>query len=543
MRKLLFVVPLLVLACAKPPTPEELAKQTADDLDSFWQEAVATARVTNTMAVRDELFTDIEGMQRYPSSSRPTIPDSSTTNDAFDDLRVLTKRVFTQANVTESGGSTITFRVTGTDLCTPLRGSFNADTTCVKNVDSLKLAVRAVGGTNGLDVTLLVNDKIEIGTVEILKGVSVSATVDLANAKGASEFVNSTLGQSSPFRKLTFDGSGKIEVKLKKYAASDFEATVSFLSDLKGTITDDNGFTRSGSAASRTPAIALRVSGPDKSVSATIDLGASDFHGIWSDFFDYQLKQPMVWSLSGLTVKAKVKDGDARTATVSTGSGANTLSYAGQNVVTASLNPDAKNSFDIALSTGASGLSAVTVKPGITFALAFNLQPVKTAGSQIDDALLNSTYTYALTANDGAPKFELNKTSKTIDASWQLVNGAATLTGSSTGSPRVFTGPQCVAFRQGPRTSQMSAFLDFWMRCEDCVNGACGGSVSQSAACQKYVSCYVASGGTAGSLDSSYGPNGTCWTAGQATATACTDACVQASAALKSAYPTVVACQ
>src|SRR4051794_32392753 len=100
MRIVLLAAPLTLLAfgCASPPTPEQLAKTTADDLDNFWQEAVATARITNTMAVRDELFTNLEAMQRYPSSSRPVIPDSSETNNAFDDLRVLTKRVFTQAN-------------------------------------------------------------------------------------------------------------------------------------------------------------------------------------------------------------------------------------------------------------------------------------------------------------------------------------------------------------------------------------------------------------------------------------------------------------
>jgi hypothetical protein len=542
MRHIWLVVPLAILACAKQPTPEELAKKTADDLDTFWQEAVATARVTNTMSSRDELFSDIEGMQRYPSTTRPTIPDSSSTNEAFDDLRVLTKRVFTEANVIDKGGSQITFRVTGTDLCTPLRGSFNASTSCVKNVDSLKIALRAVGGTNGIDVTLLFNDKIEIGTAEILTGSSVSVAVDLANAKAASEFVNSTLGQDSPFRDLTFDGSGKLEVKLKKWATSDFEATISFLSDLKGTVTDNNGFTRSGSAAAKSPAVALRVNGTEKSVSGTIDFGASDFHGMWSDFFDYKLKDAMVWTLSGLTVKAKVKDGDARTATFALGSSANTLSFGGQNVVSVTLNPGAKNGFDVVLSTGNSGLSAATVSPGITFALNFNLQAVKNAGSQIDDALLNSLYTYELSAGDSAPKFELNKISKTIDASWQLTNGTLSLTGSNNGNPRSFTGPQCIAFRQN-RSSQMSAFLDFWMRCEECVGGACGGSVDQSPECSKYVRCYEATGGTAGSLDSSYGQFGNCWTAGQSTASACTSTCTSALASLKTAYPSVFACQ
>jgi hypothetical protein len=66
---------------------------------------------------------------------------------------------------------------------------------------------------------------------------------------------------------------------------------------------------------------------------------------------------------------------------------------------------------------------------------------------------------------------------------------------------------------------------------------ACGGGQSQSAECKAYVTCYEATGGTKGSLDSSYGAMGTCWSTTTAAATACTDACKSATASLKSVYP------
>jgi len=534
-------VALLSSACGKPPTPEELAEQTSTDVDNFWQEAVATARITNTMTVRDELFTTLEGLQRYPSSSRPVLPDSSTTSDAFADFKVLAKRVFSQANLLESGGTTARFRISGNDVCTPLRGNFNVDTTCVKNVDSLKMAIRAVGGTAGVDLTFLVNDTIEVGTVQILKGVSVSATVDLANARAASEFFNSSLGMESPFRSVTFDGTGKVEVKLKKFGPSDFEASVSFLTALTGSITDNQGFTRSGASAARSPVFALRIEGPAKSVTTTVDVGASEFRGLWSDFFDDKLKSPMFWALSGVGVKAAVKDGGARTATIWVGGGGNTLSFGNDQVVSFTLNPNAQNRFDLDFSTGSSGLSAVTVRPGILAALAFNLQPVAAAGSMsIDPAILNATYSYDLASSDNAPKLELTKPTMMLDASWRLTNGKLTLSGS--GTPRVFTGPQCVAFRQSSLSTGMNPLLDFWMKCEECTAGQCGGLSPQSTSCKKYVSCYEATGGTFGSLASTYGTNGTCWTNTAATANACTEACISALSALRSAHPNATAC-
>ena len=66
---------------------------------------------------------------------------------------------------------------------------------------------------------------------------------------------------------------------------------------------------------------------------------------------------------------------------------------------------------------------------------------------------------------------------------------------------------------------------------------ACGGGASQSTECKDYIACYVKTGGTASTLDSTYGAMGTCWTTTTAAATACTDACKSATAALKSGRP------
>lgn len=66
-----------------------------------------------------------------------------------------------------------------------------------------------------------------------------------------------------------------------------------------------------------------------------------------------------------------------------------------------------------------------------------------------------------------------------------------------------------------------------------CLNGCPG----QSAACKSYVDCFARTGGDATSLDSTYGPNGTCWTINQAAAASCTEACASAVKSLQAAFP------
>ena len=67
---------------------------------------------------------------------------------------------------------------------------------------------------------------------------------------------------------------------------------------------------------------------------------------------------------------------------------------------------------------------------------------------------------------------------------------------------------------------------------------ACGGGVSQSTECKDYVACYEKTGGTKGSLDTTYGASGTCWSTGvQTTADSCTATCKSSLAATKTSYP------
>ena len=55
--------------------------------------------------------------------------------------------------------------------------------------------------------------------------------------------------------------------------------------------------------------------------------------------------------------------------------------------------------------------------------------------------------------------------------------------------------------------------------------------------CKAYVTCYEATGGTRGSLDSTYGTMGTCWTTTSQAADNCLRVCKEQLAAVAMAHP------
>lgn len=66
----------------------------------------------------------------------------------------------------------------------------------------------------------------------------------------------------------------------------------------------------------------------------------------------------------------------------------------------------------------------------------------------------------------------------------------------------------------------------------------CGFAGDQTAPfCKVYTTCYEATGGTKGSLDSLYGSMGTCWTTTQQAADTCTAECRARLAALQKMFP------
>jgi hypothetical protein len=80
-----------------------------------------------------------------------------------------------------------------------------------------------------------------------------------------------------------------------------------------------------------------------------------------------------------------------------------------------------------------------------------------------------------------------------------------------------------------PRVRWFVAFLS--LGCGDleadrvCASPPCRVPGRQSPECAAFAKCYYATGGFPGSIDSTYGPGGTCWTSGETSANACTQSC------------------
>ncbi len=66
-----------------------------------------------------------------------------------------------------------------------------------------------------------------------------------------------------------------------------------------------------------------------------------------------------------------------------------------------------------------------------------------------------------------------------------------------------------------------------------CLNNPCP---EQPKVCKDYVACYYLTGGNVGSLDSTYGRTGACWSNGGAVAS-CTASCGAALPSLKESFP------
>jgi hypothetical protein len=75
------------------------------------------------------------------------------------------------------------------------------------------------------------------------------------------------------------------------------------------------------------------------------------------------------------------------------------------------------------------------------------------------------------------------------------------------------------------------------------LGGAGGGSRGdQTADCRAYIACYEKTGGTKGSLNPTFGLNGTCWMSGAEPADQCATACTTSLARLLELNPTVAEC-
>ena len=65
----------------------------------------------------------------------------------------------------------------------------------------------------------------------------------------------------------------------------------------------------------------------------------------------------------------------------------------------------------------------------------------------------------------------------------------------------------------------------------------CSAAPQQITSCKSYIACYETTGGTKGSLDTTYGVSGSCWSTTPEAASACEKTCKSGFDALVMAHP------
>ena len=246
---------LLSFACA--PDPKVVAERTATDVQSLVREAWVSAEGTNQWPTLDSSLLAL-GVSAEARASSARVPAVTALDTSLDSLKKRADKIFAESNIVDRSGGALTFSVRGVDVCTADSGSLDA--ACADSIDKQHLAIRASGD---LDLVLLVGtEKAELFTLQIRKGVSVAAIVDLARATAAMAALQTA--QSGAAVTYTFDAKGKVEWRLTKQGAGDFTLSASVLDPVTYTMTGTDGVTRSATIGAKSPVASLHLEGPAK---------------------------------------------------------------------------------------------------------------------------------------------------------------------------------------------------------------------------------------------------------------------------------------
>lgn len=455
--RLLAVVAVAVLSGCSAPTPEEVAERTATDIAELVRGAIATASGTNAWTSVDEFFVST-GLSRS-AADRPKFPDASSADSTLDFVTKLTRRIFTQANVVSSAGGATVFALTGAVLCSDGNSAPSMD--CVETVDKLGLKVKATGG---LDLTLQVGpSSLEPLVLRVRGGKSLALELDLDVGQRTYEFVAQALGSRSSLGSTTIQSAGRVSFTLEKFAADDYQLSQAVSAPVAVTVTDQQGVSRRFNLESRSPAIALRLEGPARRGSLTVDWGKATWSGPYRDFnASSALPGGLDVSLAGLGAQLKFEDGKGSSvAGLTLGNAQSFLSYAGRNFITVDLNDGLGRKVDVGWSKSARGLSFV-LTPGIDLKVYTGFAVLKTPTSgSTDPAFDDTSWQGTFSAQSGNPTIEVIAPTQGSSGGVKLVNGAMTLKSNQpTDVPRTFNAGVCLGGGSGgssPRNPVLDA--------------------------------------------------------------------------------------
>jgi hypothetical protein len=376
-------------ACSDPPEAEEVADATAGRSAQMVREVGTSLRMMSEMSSMQGMgnaasvlqgsfagvpFMGGGGTQPSPTPSpMPGAPDPATTDAQAALLeKYLRERIFTEQNVESQEGDSVTFRLTGEDVCTT--GSAPVEPMCAAEVDRLQVRIRATrAGKDGMDLELLIGPNQARPLTLSFAPKTAAVVVDLAGAKEALVVFSPGAAQGLP-RTM----NGRVEARLTENGPQDITFSTSILDAIRVEMVDMTGAVRSFSTAATSPLTSMRMEGQAQRASFELNLGATEFRGPYGGTSALAGK-PMVVSLSGLSYAFSAQEGqqDFTLAHLGIGQVQSYVSLDGTKLVTADLNALSGRHFDLQLSQGADGLPLMRVVPEFDLALRFFLQPLR----------------------------------------------------------------------------------------------------------------------------------------------------------------------
>ncbi|HEX5748232.1 MAG TPA: hypothetical protein VFZ09_18480 [Archangium sp.] len=379
------------VGCQPPdPEPEEVAEVTArrsGDLVRNMGTSMRTLSNFSALEMLTEVASSVGGLGNMSGGVQgmsitgmaeeaplpvPGVPDE-TTSQAQAALveKYLRERIFIEANVEETKGSSTTFRITGEDLCSD--GSTPADPACVAEVDRYELRIRATNkGDKGLDLELLFGPNRAEPLSLSFSDVRVGMIVDLGGVKD-------TVTLLSPETKLPRVMVGRVELALTSRGPRDVELQTSIL-DVLSLEWDAAAGAYAFSTAKASPLFETKVWQKDGANQArmALNLGTTEIRAPYSGAKAEFAGKPYVFSLSGLSYEMEAQEGsEALTvAHLGLGEAQSYLALGEHTLTTVDLNALSGRHFDLHVEKGADGLAVLSVRPEFDLSVFTDMGPL-----------------------------------------------------------------------------------------------------------------------------------------------------------------------
>ncbi|HZH75860.1 MAG TPA: hypothetical protein VEY88_07505 [Archangium sp.] len=379
------------VGCQPPaPEPEDVAEVTAKRSGDLVRNLGSSMRTLSNLSALKTLtdvtssvggFGNVGGGLQGMSITRmaeeaplplPGVPDE-TTSQAQAALveKYLRERIFIEANVEETKGSSTTFRVTGEDLCSD--GSTLATPECVAQVDKYELRIRATNkGNDGLDLELLFGPNRSEPLSLSFSDVRVGMIVDLGGVKDTVKYVN-------PETELPRVMVGRVELALTSKGPRDLEFQTSIL-DALSVEWDMAAGTYAFSTAKASPLTETKVWQKDGAnwARVALNLGTTEIRIPYSGKKAAFAGKPYVASLSGLSYAMEGQEGsEALTLSrLGLGQAQSYVALGEHKLATVDLNALSGRQFDLRVEKGADGLAVLSVQPEFDLSVFTDTGPV-----------------------------------------------------------------------------------------------------------------------------------------------------------------------